>query len=250
VTASLSSSNANALRKSQTFVWAILLCFAAGTLLIASSLWRWGAVEVRGHLDQVVLLTLLGLAWLFVSSRLFPWFGLSIADDVIERRNQAALISLCGATLAVGLIYAGGSLGEGPSYWNNIFSAGLGTVGFFLLWLLLELMVGASLSIAEERDLASGLRVCGFLIAIGLLFGRAVAGDWHSKSATVHDFLRDGWPAAALCFLAAIIEWLARPSHKRPSPPWVLYGLAPALAYSVVAIVWLYHLGRWEGMPE
>lgn len=218
-------------------------------LLIAAGLWRWGAVEVRGHLDQVLLLTLLGFGWLLVSSHFFPWLGLSIADDVIERRNPAALVASGGATLAVSLIYVGGSLGEGPSYWNNIFSAGLGTFGFFLLWFLLELFGRVSASIAEERDLASGVRLCGFLLAASLMLGRAVAGDWHSESATVHDFLQDGWPAVAVCLFALGIERLARPSQKCPLRPWLSHGLVPAALYVVIAIAWIYHLGRWEGMP-
>jgi hypothetical protein len=249
VTALVSSSNAKALQKSQTFAWVIRFCFATSVLLIASGLWRWGAVEVRGHFDQVFLLTLLGLGWLSVSAHLFPWLGLCIADDVLERRNPAALIALCGAVLAIALVYIGGSLGEGLSYWNNIFSAGLGTLGFFLIWFLLELFGRVSASVAEERDLASGLRLCGFLPAIGLMIGRAVAGDWHSESATVHDFLQDGWPAAALCLFALGVEWLTRPSRKRPFRPWFGYGLGPAFVYVAIAAAWLYHLGRWEGMP-
>ena len=244
-----SSSFAEALRKSKRFAWVTRFCFGASLLLIASGLWRWGAVEVRGHLDQVFWLSLLGLVWLLVSSRLFSWLGLSIADDVIERRNPAALAGLCGAILALALIYVGGSLGEGPSYWNNIFSAGLGTFGFFLLWFLLELIGRISESIAEERDLASGIRLCGFLLAAGLMLGRAVAGDWHSESATVHDFLDDGWPAAALGLFALGVEWLTRPNRKSPVRPWFSYGLGPAFLYVAIATASNYHLGRWEGMP-
>lgn len=244
-----SSSFADALRKSKTFAWATRFCFGASLLLIALGLWRWGAVEVRGHLDQVFWLSLLGLGWLLVFSRLFSWLGLSIADDVIERRNPAALPALCGASLAVAMLYVGGSLGEGPSHWNNIFSAGLGTCGFFFLWFLLELFWRVSASVAEERDLASGIRVCGFLFSVGLVLGRAVAGNWHSESATVHDFLQDGWPAGVLCSLALIVERLARPSQKCPFRPWLSHGLVPAALYLVIAIAWIYHLGRWEGMP-
>jgi len=69
----------------------------------------------------------------------FSWLGLSFRDDAVERRNIAALTALCGAVPAVALTYIGGSLGEGPSYWNNVFSASLGTVGLLGVWLLLEL---------------------------------------------------------------------------------------------------------------
>ena len=244
-----SSRLGEALRKSKAFAWVTRFCFGASLLLIASGLWRWGAVEVRGHLDQVFWLSSLGLIGLLVFSRLFSWLGLSIAHDVIERRNPAALAGLFGGILALALIYVGGSLGEGPSYWNNIFSAGLGTFGFFLLWFLLESFGRISNSIAEERDLASGIRLCGFLLAAGLMLGRAVAGDWHSESATVHDFLQDGWPAAALCLFATGVEWPARPNRKSPVRPWFSFGLGPAFVYVAIATAWIYHLGRWEGMP-
>ncbi len=118
------------------------------------------------------------------------------------------------------MIYAGGGIGEGPSVLENIFSAGLGMAGLFILWFLLELGGHVSMSIAEERDLASGMRLCGLLLAAGLILGRAVAGDWHSAAATVGDFIRDGWPAALLCAIGIAVERFARPSHRCPIPPW------------------------------
>jgi hypothetical protein len=38
---------------------------------------------------------------------LFPWLGLSLRDDAMERRNTAALVALLGARLAVQLTFAG-----------------------------------------------------------------------------------------------------------------------------------------------
>src|SRR5213595_1961757 len=90
----------------------------------------------RGHTGEVILLTFLGFIWLLVSLHLVRWLGVDVADDVIERRNPAALIALWCATFGIATIYAGGNLGEGPSYWNNIFSTALGTIGFFALWLV------------------------------------------------------------------------------------------------------------------
>jgi uncharacterized membrane protein YjfL (UPF0719 family) len=225
-------------------------CYSASVALRAGTVWNWGAVEVRGHSGEMFFLTFLGVIWLIVSQHLFPWFGLCIADDIIERRNLAALIALSGATLAIATIYTAGNLGEGPSYWNNIFSAALGTTGFFALWFVLELVGRVSVSIAEERDLASGVRFGGFVLAVGLILSRAVAGDWHSESATVRDFIRDGWPAVALGVFAAFVERALRPSRARPFPGWLGCGLLPALAYLSCACWWVFHLGRWEGMPK
>ena len=224
-------------------------CIVVSLALIAIALHLWGAAEVRASTGEVFFLTFVGAIWLAVASKLFAWLGLSLRDDVLDRSNTAALVAYCGGFMAVAMIYTGGSLGEGPSYWNNFFSAGFGTVAFFVLWVLLELGAKVSVSIAEERDLASGLRLGGFLLAIGLMIGWAVAGDWHSASATIHDSIHDGWPAAGLCAMAMVNERLARPSRRRPFPSWLGCGLLPALLYLVLAGVWVWHLGPWEGMP-
>jgi uncharacterized membrane protein YjfL (UPF0719 family) len=229
--------------------WVFALCAAASVAMIAVALHRWGAAEVRADPGEVFWLTLAGGIWLIVTTKLFAWLGLSFRDDALERRNVAALAALCGGLLAVALIYTGGSLGEGPSYLDNFFCAALGTFVLFALWVLLELAGKVSVSIAEERDLASGLRLCGFLLGAGLVLARALAGDWDSAAATVHDLLRDGWPAALLCILALAIELIARPSRRLPFPPWRAYGLVPALGYLALASAWLVHLGAWEGMP-
>src|SRR5204863_3561268 len=102
-------------------------------------------------------------------------------------------VALCGAVLGVALTYTGGNLGERPSYWNNFYWAGLASISLLLLWLVLEIGANVSISIAEERDLASGVRLCGFLLAIGSVLGRAVAGDLHPNHATLRDFGHDGW---------------------------------------------------------
>lgn len=225
-----------------------ILVFVLNLVLTGAAVQEWGAAELRSHPGEVVFITVIGIFWLTASAKLFSWFGLSIRDDVVERKNVAVLVALCGALAGVAFTYIGGNLGEGPSYWNNFYSAGLATIGFFGLWLALEIAANVSVSIAEERDMASGVRLCGLLLAIGLVLGRAVAGDWHSKEATLRDFARDAWPGAVLCVLAIPIERMLRPGRRRPFPSWVRAGLLPALGYLVLAAGWLWRVGRWEGM--
>lgn len=223
--------------------------FVLCLLLIATSLSFWGAKEVRGNFGEVFLLTMWGAGWLIVSALLIPWLGLDAREDVAERKNPAALVALTCAQLSVAIVYTGGSLGEGPSYWENIFSAGLAMIAWFALWMLMELAGKISISIAEERDLASGLRFGGWLLACGVILARAVAGDWHSTRGTMQDFARDGWPAAALFPIAMVAELLLRPSRLRPFPAWIHCGLIPAVIYLTAAGFWLAHLGWWEGKP-
>jgi uncharacterized membrane protein YjfL (UPF0719 family) len=230
--------------------WVFGVCVVASLVMVAVALHLWGAAEVRANEGRPLFLTMIGTFWLVFAIKLFSWLGLSYRDDVVERGNVAALVALCGASVAVAILYAGGSLGEGPSYWDNFFSAGLGTAGWLVLWIFLELGAKVSMSIAEERDLASGLRMGGFLLAIGLMLARAVAGDWESEVATIRDFFHDGWPAAILFAIALPVEIFGRPSRRCPSPPWPICGLLPALFYLALAGAWLWHLGAWEGMPR
>jgi uncharacterized membrane protein YjfL (UPF0719 family) len=221
-----------------------------GLVLLFCALRAYGAKEVRTDFGSLLFLTVLGGVWLIIAVLLFPWLGLSLRDDAMERRNRAALVALLGALVGVQLTFIGANIGEGPSYWNNLFCAALGTGALLGLWLLLELAARVSASVAEERDPASGLRLAAFLVAAGLILGRAVAGDWHSEAATVHDFVRDGWPATALWLLALITERLFRPSRRMPFLSWRAYGLPPSLLYVGLAMAWLFHVGRWEGFAQ
>ena len=219
-------------------------------LFVAMALHLWGAAEIRANYSEVVFLTFACAFWLLIMAKLFPWFGLSLRDDAVERKNDGALIALCSATVSAALLYSGGSIGEGPSYMNNVFSVGLAAAGFLSLWLLLEIGGEVSISITEERDLASGIRLAGFLLSIALVLGRAVAGDWHSAAATVRDFVNDGWFAVVICMIAVPLEHFARPNRQHPFRAWPTYGLLPALVYLALALAWLMHLGAWEGMPR
>ena len=228
--------------------WIFSGCVVVSLLLVATALHLWGAAEIRADFSEVVFLTFAGALWLVVMAKLFPWFGLSLRDDAVERNNGGALMALCSAIVSAALLYAGGSVGEGPSYLNNVFSVGLAAGGFLLLWLLLEIGGDVSVSITEERDTASGLRLAGFLLSIALVLARAVAGDWHSMSATVQDFINDGWAAILIGAIAVPLEHYVRPNREHPFRNWRTQGLLPALFYLALAIGWLAHLGAWEGM--
>jgi hypothetical protein len=230
--------------------WAFYFCAIAALTIIAVTIKLWGAAELRAKIGGVIVLTLLGAFWLALLTKLFAWFGLTLRDDAVERKNGSALIALCGAVLALGFIYAGANIGEGPSYTNNFFCDAIGTASFFLLWFILELVGKVSRSITEDRDLATGLRTFGLFLGFGLIIGRALAGDWHSEEATVRDFIRDGWPAAVLLVLGLIVESIARPNRRQPFRSWPTHGIVPAALYISLTSVWLWHLGPWEGMPK
>jgi hypothetical protein len=228
----------------RTLVFWELSLVISGALIFAA-IWRWGAIELRGHLE-VLPLTIAGLVWVTLSIRALAWLGFSIALDVIDQHNWPAISS---ATLALAFIFAGGNVGEGPSYWNNVFSVLAGTTAFFVLLLSFELGTRISISVTEERDLASGIRFGALVLALGLILARAVAGNWNSESATLRDLLRDGWPAGAICLGSTILELFYRAGRSRPFPSALACGVVPGLVCLTCAIGWLIHLGPWEGMP-
>jgi len=230
--------------------WALVGVLFGGLALLVLALRNFAAVEVRTSNLEILVLTAVGGVWQIGAVLLFPWFGLSVRDDAMERRNSAAFVASLGALVAAQLVFIGGNIGEGPSYWENVFSVTLAAGGLLTLWLLLQFGADVSRSIAEDRDLASGVRLGAFLLACGLILGRAVAGNWHSEAATIHDFFHDGWPAAALCLLALPLEHLLRPSKQRPFHSWPVCGALPAFLYLGVAVFWLYRLGPWEGFVQ
>jgi uncharacterized membrane protein YjfL (UPF0719 family) len=230
--------------------WIVGVSVSACLTAVAVTLHFWGAVEVRTDPVALLGLTFVGALWIFLASKIFPWLGLSFEFDIVDCKNTAAVIAFSGAVVAIAILYVCGNFGEGPSYLENFFSAGVGCVAWFLLWLIFELTTKVSLSITEQRDLASGVRCCGILVATGLILGRATAGNWASAFATIHDLFRDGWVAGALLVLALPVESFVQPSKFRPFPSWINCGVVPAIIYLSIAGAWLWHLGRWEGMPQ
>ena len=222
----------------------------AGVLVIAGVLHFWGAAEIRADFTEVIGLSALGLVWLILLLMLFSWFGVSLRDDVFERNNGAAALALSGAVLGSAFIYSGSSAGEGPSYSNNFFCAILGEAGLMALWALVERLGQISRSIAEDRDIASGLRFAGLMMGIGLVFGRALAGNWHSVADTFRDFLQQGSFAVVIAGIAVALELFLRPNRARPFPRALTCGLLAGLFYIALAILWVFHLGPWEGLPR
>lgn len=174
-----------------------------------------------------------GAAWVGVCLKCTGVAGISVRDDVIERRNRAAAIAVGGAMVGFTLTFAGGNIGDGPGWWVVLFSSGLATATLFALWVALDIGGGAADSITVERDVAAGTRVAGFLIGQGLILGRSVAGDWISAAATVRDFATTAWPALVLLAFAILVERSFRPSPQRPNPPVPAFGLFPAVAYLI-----------------
>jgi hypothetical protein len=186
---------------------------------------------------------LMGVGFVSVMAQGFGLLGLSLRRDALERGNRASAAALGGALIGLTFCFAGGNIGDGPGWWVVIFSGLLATLTWYAMWLVLQGVTNVGEHISVDRDLASGLRLAGYLAASGLILGRAVAGDWVSPEQTVADFLRMCWPAQILAAFAAVVELICRPTPRLPQPPASVFGVLPAATYIVVAIGWLVFVG-------
>ena len=187
--------------------------------------------DVRDDPTYLGFYLVLGAAWVGLFMRGIVIAGISTRDDVVERANGSAAIVVAGAMLAITLCYAGGNIGDGPGWWVVVFAAGLSTLALCAAWMLLEMATGVSDVVTVDRDGSAALRLAGFLVACGLILGRAVAGDWVSVEDTARDFALVAWPVLVLVAAAALVERTLRPTPESPRPALVPYGVMPALAY-------------------
>lgn len=179
---------------------------------------------------------LLGLAWLRIAALFFAFAGLSLRDDLVERRNGAAIPAMVGAFVGLTCCYAGGNIGDGPGWWVVVFSAGLASVLLFIAWLMLAQFSPVMDAITIDRDPAAGLRLGVFLAAGGLLLGRAVAGDWYSVADTIGDAAAAIPALGVMVVVALMVERVAHPTPRRPRAPLVSLGLVPAVLYAAIAV--------------
>lgn len=174
--------------------------------------------DVVGAFIYILFYIFLGFAWIFAGLYLvFMSFDLSWIDDAVENKNKAAMFAVTGAFLGLTIIYSGANVGDGPGWWCVIFAGGLGFISWILLGILINKLTGVIERITVERDIYCGIRFGSYLIASGIILGRASAGDWTSFSMTVLEFMA-GWPVLSLTLLAVLIErWYTRSARSRGS---------------------------------
>ena len=135
-------------------------------------------------------------------------FDLSWIDDVFNLNNLAALPAFSGGLLGLTAIYCGANIGDGPGWWCVLFAGGLGLGAWLALGALLARGTDVFERITVERDVPCGIRAGCYLLASGLILGRASAGDWSGFYSPLLEFF-DGWPALILTALALAVERLA-----------------------------------------
>jgi hypothetical protein len=211
-------------------------------LLLLPVLQNFTSHEVREDEAYVLLFTFGGGVWLAIAVIITHVLGISLRDDAIERRNPAAAAVFCGAMLGLTCAYAGANIGEGATIWMTFGPAVLATLVWGAAWLAFGLLTSVSDTIAIDRDLPSALRLAALLIAVGLILGRAVAGDYVSPQATFNDLITQAWPILPLTLAAAVVQLCARPrAHRRPST--ATHALLTGAIYLVTATLWILLLG-------
>ena len=199
---------------------------------------------VVGQLDYILLFLAGGATWLWIAAGISALIGVSARDDAIERGNAAAAITLCGALGGAMAIYAWCNVGAGPTIWTTIWPAAVATIAWAVLWAVIEAATHVSDAIAIDRDPASALRLAGGLIAMALVLGRGMAGDWTSWDSTFREFVRIGWIALPLAVAIIVLHYLLRPTPARPRPGVILAGLLPAAILVSIAVAYVVAQGK------
>lgn len=212
--------------------------------LLFGILTRYASHDVRDDALYLGLYLIMGGAIAAVGVLILDRLGLSLRDDVIERRNPAACVAWSGALTGLVLAYAGANIGDGPGWWVVVYCSGLSVGSLLLGWLLLDRFGQVGEAIVVERDLSTGARVAGWFVGAGLIFGRGAAGDWTTASAAARDFARHGAWALALTVVVAITEAVLNHA-PRPDRPWFVRGVPLGLTWLGLGVAYLETAGRW-----
>ncbi|MDR0915850.1 MAG: hypothetical protein LBN02_01500 [Oscillospiraceae bacterium] len=164
------------------------------------------AIDVIDDFIYILLYLLLGFAWIYIGMSLTSGcLDLSWTDDGINLNNPAAVIAVAAAFLAHTVIYSGANIGDGPGWWCVVFAGGLGLAAWLILGFAVEKTTHAFERVTIGRDVDTGVRLGAYLLASGIILGRASAGDWTSFAMTVVEFAA-GWPVLLLTALMIAVE--------------------------------------------
>ncbi len=203
----------------------------------------WSANSVKSDLPTVFLFLSFGASWLGLTQLVFGLLGISARDDVLERGNLAAAWVISGQLIGATFCFAGANVGNGPGPEVVLLCALVSTLALFLLWFLVDQAASVADTITIDRYLGTGIRMCGWFAATGIVLGDAVTGDWKSTSATWRDFGECAWPAAGFALFTSILERKFRtlePNHRWNGAP---RSMALAAVYVVSASVYAWKRG-------
>lgn len=191
--------------------------------------------------------TVVGAAWIGAFCWLIGLLGVHPRDDAVERRNPAAVVFLLCAIVGLAAAFAGSNFGDGPGWWVVAFCAAISMGTVLGLWMLVSAFTGDVETITIGRDTPTGLRCGLLLIALGIVMGRAAAGDWVDVPSTLVDFAAIGWVAPLLALGEVVVGLAMRPRPNLPSMPMPIFfrGLLPGVVYVAMAVLYVVLVGWW-----
>jgi uncharacterized membrane protein YjfL (UPF0719 family) len=209
---------------------AILVALAASAAAILFVLRVWASFDVVNAPYYIVGYLALGIVWITLAAGLLARLAdISFQQDVRERNNFAAAVGLGGMLLGNAIAYAGGNIGDGPGWYVVIFSALLSTVTVYAAVCVIALNSDGEERITIDHDVGAAVRLGAVAVGVGIIAGRAAAGDWVSAPATVRDFVAVAWPV--VLFVAAAIV------HERMTPP--AYAADGVLRSAIFAVLFI-----------
>jgi len=182
---------------------ALLLVPVACLALILWVLERWADPAVRDNQIYVWLFLQCGGLWIGGGALGMCALGVSAADDAVQAWNPAATVAVCGGMLGAALCFAGANVGVGPTIWTTLGPATMAIALWLAVAVAADQVLRSAAPVVMDRDLGAGWRLAAFLVAEGLIFGGAAAGDWVSLQETELAFAR-ALPAA-LAVAAAVV---------------------------------------------
>jgi uncharacterized membrane protein YjfL (UPF0719 family) len=191
---------------------------------------QWASFDVVDAPYYIIGYMALGLVWITIAAVLLARFtDIRLQQDVRERNNSAAAVALAGMLLGTAIAYAGGNIGDGPGWYVVIFSALLSTLTVYIAVCVIALFSDGEERITIDHDVGAAIRLGAVAVGVGIIAGRAAAGDWVSVPATVRDFVAVAWPV--VLFVGAAIV------HERMTPP--VYAGGGILRSGIFAVLFI-----------
>jgi hypothetical protein len=230
-------------RQDRWFAGVLPLCCA---LLLLIVLLNWADPEVRESAGYQFGFLIAWGTTIILANLVSYLLGLDCLEQGLAGRNRSVIWAWAGLLLGTTLAVAGANIGEGPTEATTLVPMVMAVGSLLVLWVVFAAATRSTLSVTVERDLPSGARLAGLLVAWGFILGRSVAGDWVSVRATMHDFWQQGLrPAILLLCIAIPIELWERPRRRRPIPPILGAGIVPASLFLGFALLWIWCLKVW-----
>lgn len=168
---------------------------------------NYAAEAVVNDFSEQFYYILAGCFWVTLGTKVVEYLtDISLALDVVERRNRAADIAVSGFIIGLTICYAGANVGEGPGPEAVFFTFLLAFIGLNLSLFLFRVFTGISDLITTIRSRWAAFRLVIFTWVVSLILGVTATGTWLGFEATTMDFLRALPGLFAFIFVLILVE--------------------------------------------